>query len=69
MTLPHVAHVIDTANALHSDLVVLLGDFKAWYRFKTEPVADETPVDASLETSSDDAPTDASTESDETANA
>jgi hypothetical protein len=41
MTLPHVAHVIDTANALHSDLVVLLGDFKAWYRFKTEPVADE----------------------------
>lgn len=41
MTLPHVAHVVDTANLLHSDLVVLLGDFKAWYRFKTEPVADE----------------------------
>jgi predicted MPP superfamily phosphohydrolase len=40
MTLPHVAHVVDTANALQSDLVVLLGDFKAWYRFKTEPVDD-----------------------------
>src|SRR5271154_3518972 len=40
MTLPHIRHVIDTANALQSDLVVLLGDYKAWYRFKTEPVAD-----------------------------
>src|ERR1700689_4879756 len=40
MTLPHVTHVIDTANALHSDLVVLLGDFQAWYGFKTEPVDD-----------------------------
>jgi uncharacterized protein len=40
MTLPHVAHVVDTTNALQSDLVVLLGDFKAWYRFKTEPVDD-----------------------------
>jgi hypothetical protein len=32
--------VVDTANSLQSDLVVLLGDFTAWYRFKTEPVAD-----------------------------
>jgi predicted MPP superfamily phosphohydrolase len=40
MTLPHIRHVIDKANALQSDLVVLLGDFKAWYRFKTEPVDD-----------------------------
>jgi len=40
MLLPHIAEVIDTANSLHSDLIVLLGDFKAWYKFKTEPVAD-----------------------------
>jgi uncharacterized protein len=41
MTLPHVRRVVDAAIALRSDLVVLLGDFKAWYRFKTEPVADQ----------------------------
>jgi hypothetical protein len=41
MPLPQIRHVIDTANALRSDLIVLLGDFKAWYRFKTEPVADQ----------------------------
>ena len=40
MPLPHVRHVVDTANRLHSDLVVLLGDFIAWYRFKTERVPD-----------------------------
>jgi len=40
MTLPHVRRVVDTAQALRSDLVVLLGDFTAWYRFRTEPVAD-----------------------------
>jgi len=40
MPLPHIRRVINTANALQSDLIVLLGDFKAWYRFKTEPVAD-----------------------------
>jgi uncharacterized protein len=41
MTLPHVRRVIDAAQALRSDLVVLLGDFKAWYgRFKSEPVDD-----------------------------
>lgn len=41
MRLPHIRQVVDTAQALRSDLVVLLGDFKAWYKFKTEPVADE----------------------------
>jgi predicted MPP superfamily phosphohydrolase len=41
MLLPHIREVIDTANSLHSDLIVLLGDFKAWYKFKTEPVADQ----------------------------
>jgi uncharacterized protein len=40
MTLPHIRHIVDTTNELQSDLVVLLGDFKAWYRFNTEPVAD-----------------------------
>jgi uncharacterized protein len=40
MTLPHVRRVVDMANTLRSDLIVLLGDFKAWYRFKTTPVAD-----------------------------
>jgi predicted MPP superfamily phosphohydrolase len=40
MLLPHIRQVVDTVNALQSDLVVLLGDYKAWYRFKTEPVAD-----------------------------
>jgi uncharacterized protein len=41
MLLPRVKAVIDTANTLSSDLIVLLGDFKAWYRFKTRPVADQ----------------------------
>lgn len=41
MTLPHIQHVVDVAQNLRSDLVVLLGDFKAWYgHFKTEPVDD-----------------------------
>ena len=40
MKLEHIRRVVDTANTLRSDLVVLLGDFRAWYRFKTEPVAD-----------------------------
>ena len=41
MTLPHVQRVVDTARDLRSDLIVLLGDFKAWYgHFKSEPVAD-----------------------------
>jgi uncharacterized protein len=41
MTLTHIRQVIDTANLLRSDLIVLLGDFKAWYRIKLEPVADQ----------------------------
>jgi len=32
MLLPHVRRVIDTANALKSDLIVLLGDYIARYR-------------------------------------
>lgn len=40
MLLPHVRHVVDTANALKSDLIVLLGDYIARYRFPTEPVPD-----------------------------
>jgi predicted MPP superfamily phosphohydrolase len=41
MLLPHVRHVVDTANALQSDLIVLLGDFTAWYEFPIESVAPE----------------------------
>jgi uncharacterized protein len=40
MLVPHVQHVIDTANGLNSDLVVLLGDYIARYRFKTERLPD-----------------------------
>ncbi len=41
MTLPRVRSMVDAAQALQADLIVLLGDFKAWYRFfKSEPVAD-----------------------------
>jgi hypothetical protein len=40
MLLPHIRQVVDTANSLQSDLMVLLGDFTAWYEFKTEPVPD-----------------------------
>jgi len=40
MPLPHIRRVVDAANALRSDLVVLLGDFTAHYRFKTQPVPD-----------------------------
>jgi uncharacterized protein len=36
MQLPHIRHIVDTANDLKSDLVVLLGDYIAHYRF---PVA------------------------------
>jgi uncharacterized protein len=36
MLLPHVRHVVDTANALQSDLIVLLGDYIARYDFPTE---------------------------------
>ena len=40
MTLSHIAHIVDTTNALHCDVVVLLGDFKAWYKFNFMPVDD-----------------------------
>jgi uncharacterized protein len=40
MTLSHIREVVDTANALRSDLVVLLGDFIATHRFITEHVPD-----------------------------
>src|ERR1700683_5249859 len=33
MTVSHVRRMVDTANALKSDLVVLLGDYIATYRF------------------------------------
>jgi len=38
MMLPHIRQIVDTANLLKSDLVVLLGDFIARYRFATERV-------------------------------
>lgn len=38
MTLTHVRRVVDTANLLQSDLVVLLGDFTASGRFADRPV-------------------------------
>jgi uncharacterized protein len=41
MRLPHIRQVVDTAQTLKSDLVVLLGDYQAWYKFRTEPVVDE----------------------------
>jgi uncharacterized protein len=40
MLLPHVRHVVDTANRLRPDLVVLLGDFIASYRFVIKRMAD-----------------------------
>lgn len=40
MQLPHVRHVVDTANRLRPDIVVLLGDFIASGWFATKRVAD-----------------------------
>jgi predicted MPP superfamily phosphohydrolase len=40
MLLPHVRHVVDTANQLRPDLVVLLGDFIARYKFASIRVED-----------------------------
>ena len=40
ITLPHIARIVETSNALRSDLVVLLGDFKARYKFKIKPIDD-----------------------------
>ncbi len=40
MQIEHVREVVDRANALHSDLIVLLGDFIAWYKFPFVRVPD-----------------------------
>jgi len=40
MTLEQIRRVVDTANSLQSDLVVLLGDYIATHRFVTERVPD-----------------------------
>ena len=41
MLMSHVRHIVDTANGLRSDLVVLLGDFISTYRFvKTRRIPD-----------------------------
>src|SRR5580698_9405812 len=40
MTLAHIRHIVDTANALQPDLTVLLGDYIATHRFVTERVPD-----------------------------
>jgi predicted MPP superfamily phosphohydrolase len=38
MGLARIREIVDTANALQSDIVLLLGDFVATHRFVTEPV-------------------------------
>jgi predicted MPP superfamily phosphohydrolase len=40
MTLAHIRHIVDTANALQPDITVLLGDYIATHRFVTERVPD-----------------------------
>jgi uncharacterized protein len=40
MQVEHVREVVDRANGLHSDLIVLLGDFIAWYKFPFKRVPD-----------------------------
>ncbi|MGB6543780.1 MAG: metallophosphoesterase, partial [Xanthobacteraceae bacterium] len=40
MMLEHIREVVDTANSLKSDLIVLLGDYIARYRFATEQVSE-----------------------------
>jgi hypothetical protein len=40
MQIEHIRHIVDTANGLRPDVVVLLGDFIANYRFAIEPVPD-----------------------------
>jgi len=39
MTLPHIRRVVDATQALQPDLIVLLGDFEAWYPIPFVPVA------------------------------
>jgi|SRR5215470_14099718 len=38
MTIPHIRRVVDVANSLKSDLIVLLGDYVATHPFVTEHV-------------------------------
>jgi len=38
MTVGHIRHVVDVANSLKSDIIVLLGDYIASHRFVTERV-------------------------------
>ncbi len=40
MMLPHVRRIVDTANALKSDIIVMLGDFIATYRFANARLPD-----------------------------
>ena len=40
MQLPHIRRIVDTANDLRSDLVVMLGDYIASYRFPFAKVPD-----------------------------
>ena len=40
MLLPHVRRIVDTANELKSDIVVMLGDFISTYRFANTRVPD-----------------------------
>jgi uncharacterized protein len=40
ITLPQIARIVDAANNLQSDLVVLLGDFKAKYEIPIKPIDD-----------------------------
>ncbi len=38
MTLPHIRQIVETANGLKSDVVVLLGDYTTSYMFADKPV-------------------------------
>jgi uncharacterized protein len=40
ITLPQIARIVDTVNALRSDVIVLLGDYKAHYKLPLEPIED-----------------------------
>ena len=40
MPLPNVQRIVDTANALKSDVIVMLGDYIARYRFAVERIRD-----------------------------
>ncbi len=40
ITLPQIVRIVDTANALRSDLIVLLGDYKARYKIPFEQIDD-----------------------------